>query len=590
MNIQNIQNKINNALKEFSRLKSIILKKSKENKKYIESLKDKFKNIDGILFAPNEFENKSLKELGKILETSFPGILENSNNIFSENINSQIFNDFSNEDLEFSKEEIQKVLDEWNKQCNINNNSNKEFKNKEIDNVIKEKEKECDKLNFIPPFIPFTQKEIKEIVCQTKTENNNIVENEIKIENEDLNELFLDKKPEKELNIENLNEFIKAYPKPEIQIVFCLINATVIDILANVGDNVNCNSPIIKTDKGIIPAGIKNGIITKINVRKGENIKGKNLFEIKINENKTIFESVINETKKQIENANKLIKLKEKLIEKEKQWYYSEIETWFYKYRYEAYAEFYNNFTSLVKERQEKNLELKNYYQKIKNIEKQINNIFGINNFLEIETNDKNTINKIQELIDLRNFFIKKVNILIKEINDLTSKINQIRKENTIFAKYENEILPKIVEGGNIINNAIVYVNNSKNYLKNPIGNQTVIQLFVPEKNTIEVPSPDVLARDLQKQIKYFTNEIGFEKLTLDKINTNTIKTYNPKLKKLELKEAETGERETRWINSVVIGNNNTFRILSTSRIGNQKDGSALKTISIHIHIINCDI
>ena len=515
---------IEKAITEIAKLKAALPKKIESNEKLLEQLKASLKEIDGDFFVPTGFEDLSVSEISDML-------------------------------TDYTLEEIQTVLTQWGNDCEISQREPKQIERVEVENIgdiikktappfIPPNEKDCDKLTedkpkkeiILNPFIPFTQKEIIDSACDCKCETPQLKTPIEKITsgNPNPNKVLADDLPQQNLSLDDMDDFVNTISEPNNIIIFGTIDATITDIPDNITNINNCNMIILKTSEGDIPAGVSQGELVKVFVKIGDNINGKELFEIKKQKGESVIEKTFEAVKKQSKGVNKLISLKEDLGNKEREFYFSEIQKAFYEYRFTAYSNYFNKFSPKVNSRKDKNDKLKNLKRNLSFTENRINNIFKTGNLIPVNLNTESLLKK---LVSQREKTLNGIKKLIKDINQLTGEINNIRKGQNFFAKETSETISEIINGGNNIKKAIIRidgsgkVSESGHLYKNPLIRKTQVETFQPESDVVNVTEAYAMAKNLQTVIERFSNEFALNGKNKNEIHRVTLSTYNPILK-----------------------------------------------------------
>jgi hypothetical protein len=588
--------KLAEALTKLSMLMAAVPKRSADMKSFLDSKKDSLKEIDGKFFAPTGFEDLSLEKLGKIIDEKVPGFLDENKDIFSGDPKTVIQPEL--EDANYTQAEIKKVQEEWVQECHLElerlanpESSEEKVTDDEIDEILDER---CREDALLPlPLIPYSRQEVIDSICEDDASPDDIAQKEVvKDGNPDLNIALADDKPQNEnLGVGDLDDLVDAIGEPNINIVIANVSGTILSVSAKVGDTVNCLTPMIETSKGTVLAGVKTGVVKKVNVSAGDEMRGVELFEIHTPEGDGAVRKGVVEIKRQVIAVNRYIDLKEIVSFKEKDWYFAEIENAFYENRYAAYAQYYNDFTPKVTERNRLNNVLKGYINTLSDIEDEINDEFGgtglANLYGSNATNDgagtsyraytsaeRTAItDNLASLRDTRDDLISSINETIVDISSLTGEIDNIRSGNNYFAQTSTNVIAEITAGGGIDLGVDIRVDSSGNedadgiYIKNSLTEKTVVAAFQPESSAVDVDDAFVLAKNLQMQSKTFTNELGLSKLTFDKITNLNLSTYNPKFERLDIDTNVSGPEERRWTLYKVKGNHSSNQRIDGSYI-----------------------
>ena len=359
-------------------LLNLLSKKKKSNESLLNSIKKKSKVIGGVPFIPTGLEDKTPEELLKELNSAYgalaPISFSSSNTLAGSNLTSssededslQISQSQSSaEDVpitacpidiptvlpNYTKDEIQKVVEEAAKECDTRGVISPLIKGLGVNEVLDAK---CD---IVAP-IPVGNAVFLDIAPSAPTD-----------EKEPANSL---KKPTKTLVVLNTTKGLgDKVQKPKTikslgQDIQVIKKGLPVSALKKEGDSVNCGDPILTIGNRTITSP-SNGILRNLYVK---DIAAKNdkLFLIEETSPQDTIDNVKKESEVLSKKINKLSSLKEQLGKIEPRlWTLKQI--WgVYEGQYQGYIAYYNKFTPLIKKIEDLQAEFNEKLAKLKSV------------------------------------------------------------------------------------------------------------------------------------------------------------------------------------------------------------------------------
>lgn len=492
-------------------LLNLLSKRKKENESLLKSIKKKAKVIGGVPFIPTGLENKSTEELLKELNSAYGGLapiaFSSSNTLAGANLTSlsededsiQISQSSSAAEIvpvtacpvdtptilpEYSKDEIQKVIEEAAKECDTRGVISPLIKGLDVKEVLDAK---CDIvapipvgtavfLDIVPP-APVDEKEPENALKKpTKTL---VVLNTTK---------GLGNKVEKQKTIKSLGQEIQVIKK-----------GLPVSALKKEGDSVNCGEPILTVGNKTITSP-SSGILRNLYVK---DVASKNdrLFLIEETSPQDSIDKALKASDELGVKINQLSSLKEQLGKIEpRTWVLKQI--WgVYEGQYQGYISYYNKFNPLVKKLEDLNAEFKKNNETLKNLATAVsNNIIAFSSL----TGDA------QKLVDRQKE-------IVTEISNTTSQLDSIRKEQPLYFSLKSDSASLAT----IKNGETTLIAGSGNISFTPSQQY----IFVPNKigDKKQVESSKDINIGLGNLIKGFTNNILFNNRIVSKWDDNNL-------------------------------------------------------------------
>ena len=475
-------------------LLGLLAGKKKANESLLNSIKKKAKVIDGIPYIPTGFENKSPKELlnelnsayGSLAPISFSGTNTNGLNLTAgteDEDSIQISQTSSAAEIvpvtacpvdiptvlpEYTKDEIQKVLEDVAKECDTRGVISPLIKGLGVKDVLDAK---CD---IVAP-IAVGNAVFLDIAAAAPSD-----------EKEPANAL---KKPTKTLVTLNSTKGLgdnKGKSKGVPVVSF-----------KKEGDSVNCGDPILTIGNKTITSP-SSGILRNLYVK---DVASKNdrLFLIEETSPQDSIDKALKASDELGVKINQLSSLKEELGKIEpRTWVLKQI--WgVYEGQYQGYISYYNKFNPLVKKLEDLNAEFKKNTESLKKIASATSN--DIIAFSSLTGDSKKLVDRQKEIIT--------------EISNTTSQLDSIRKEQPLYfsLKSDSASLAAIKNGETTLAAGNTSFTTSQQYI------------FVPNKigDKKQVESAKDINVGLGDLVKGFTNNILFNNRKIDQWNQTNL-------------------------------------------------------------------